>query len=703
MRVSNRKHESASSFAKSALLCILGLLCGTAQVRAASPAIGDLEEQLIRAAYAKVGIYQLATEDDTDVGRDRLARLAARDPDAARRQFRIELRSVRTGPIVDILDRPYGEFVTRPSGDIPQVIPMGIKTNGERYFGVVAQWSRGQFATDDWGDLTVRDVLSRDRDWDIRKYTAYEVEVSFEGRSRRYRAMVVYHDPYASVEAPTIEYLDNIIGAGVLQAVWSDARPHLRQPKAQASNRIAGLIARDTADPDRGALERLFRATNFNSAGNCFVAYSGGACNAMTCGYPSSCQNTDSSPVSGRSNRFRMETLAACEPRQEPTIPGTFSSAEGVSTLLHINNAFGGGSHGMNATLNGHCSYNADCSRGCTSGGLPGFWENGPVVSSCHVAQPEMQKQDEFADSGSTVELRCARAVGVAWGLCDQCRCDQAVTMGLTIGGGGVGGSYTIAQINTNGFDKKTYIATFNCGKATKKRARKECKCGTSVAPKVSNHASVGTLAFDTICEDVPEGEFGYDTCEEAAAAEPDPTCDSCSTCNYNGVCEFGESSTCPDCAPATGCNYNFSCEPWRGENEWNCIDCLPSCIPCQGMTCGTDWLCGAAFCGNCFPGETCNSSNRCESTGVCDPCSNAFGNQCGWMWSSDCGRMADCGCPAPGETCVNGQCVYSGGGDPGDGLPDRWGCNCWGQTWDCTWSELISLWDAFCLEQGNQ
>lgn len=467
MRVSNRRHESASSFLRSALLCLVGLLYGATPVSAASSAIGDREEDLIRAAYAKVGVYQLATEDDTDAGRDRLARLAAGDPDAARRQFRIELLSVRTGPIVDILDRPYGEFVTRPSGDVPQVIPMGIKTNGESYFGVVAQWSRGQFATDDWGDLTVRDVLSRDRDWDIRKYTAYEVEVSFEGESRRYRAMVVHHDPYGSVEAPTIEYLDNFIGAQVLLAVWSDARPHLRQPRTRGSNRIAGLIADGAADRDSGALGRVFRETNFNSAGNCFAAYSGGACNAMTCGYPSSCQSTDSSSVRGGSNRFGLKTLDTCRVRQEAVGPGVFSSEEGVSTALHINNFAGGGSHGMNAVLNGHCAYNDNCSRSCTTGGIAGIWENGPVVSSCHVPQTTMEKSDDFANSTDTSRsLRCARAVGVAWGLCDQCRCDQAVTMGLKIEASGIGGSYSITQVNTNGFDSKKYIANFSCGPA---------------------------------------------------------------------------------------------------------------------------------------------------------------------------------------------------------------------------------------------
>ena len=55
--------------------------------------------------------------------------------------------------------------------------------------------------------------------------------------------------------------------------------------------------------------------------------------------------------------------------------------------------------------------------------------------------------------------------------------------------------------------------------------------------------------------------------------------------CNYNGVCNAGETaSTCIDCIPpqtsgslSTYCNYNGLCELQLGENSVNCQDCAPS------------------------------------------------------------------------------------------------------------------------------
>ncbi len=55
--------------------------------------------------------------------------------------------------------------------------------------------------------------------------------------------------------------------------------------------------------------------------------------------------------------------------------------------------------------------------------------------------------------------------------------------------------------------------------------------------------------------------------------------------CNYNGVCDVGETaSTCVDCIPpqtsgslSTYCNNNGYCEPQLGENSVNCGDCYSS------------------------------------------------------------------------------------------------------------------------------
>jgi hypothetical protein len=225
-----------------------------------------------------------------------------------------------------------------------------------------------------------------------------------------------------------------------------------------------------------------------------------------------------------------------------------------------------------------------------------------------------------------------------------------------------------------------------DCPAPRKKRARKPCKSMSS------------SKLFDVICEDLPEGEPGYDTCEEAIANEPDPICPG-PICD-NGVCEPGETvATCPsDCQPQ-GCNWNGACEPWRGETSLNCpFDCPEACTPCLGRVCGPDPSCGQQSCGTCPPGELCDPSGRCYNDNrICFPDNVPFG-ACGSFWSSNCQRYVTVDCQ-PGEACSFGTCTGGGGG----GLPDRPDCNCGGATWGCTQEELYRLWEAFCIEEGGQ
>jgi hypothetical protein len=79
---------------------------------------------------------------------------------------------------------------------------------------------------------------------------------------------------------------------------------------------------------------------------------------------------------------------------------------------------------------------------------------------------------------------------------------------------------------------------------------------------------------------------------------------------------------------------------------------CTPTTCVAQGKTCGSisDGCGGTLGCGSCPTGQTCTSSNVCQSTCTPTTCA-AQGKTCGSI-SNGCGGTLDCGtCPA-GQTC---------------------------------------------------
>ena len=66
-------------------------------------------------------------------------------------------------------------------------------------------------------------------------------------------------------------------------------------------------------------------------------------------------------------------------------------------------------------------------------------------------------------------------------------------------------------------------------------------------------------------------------------------TCSKQDECCGNNICDPGEDRVTCDEDCRMGCNLDYVCEPDKGENEGNCPDCAPLCVPqgCNGR-CGT-------------------------------------------------------------------------------------------------------------------
>src|SRR4030095_12737926 len=86
-------------------------------------------------------------------------------------------------------------------------------------------WSPGSYSTIADPEWTVGDLLRFEaaKHADIGTYTSYEVTVSLQGKSRQYRAMVLFHDLRSTTALGTPQFVDLIVDG--LHRVWTEARP----------------------------------------------------------------------------------------------------------------------------------------------------------------------------------------------------------------------------------------------------------------------------------------------------------------------------------------------------------------------------------------------------------------------------------------------------------------------------------------------
>ncbi|MFL6277788.1 MAG: hypothetical protein ACJ74G_21585 [Blastocatellia bacterium] len=193
------------------------------------------EETLVKMAYGKLSLYHRAA----NAKRAREARADYNPGDNI--QFR--LQDIHTGTIEEIYDRPWGEMVTKPTGDIVQVVPsIYTLNNGPESVFYEARWMTSTYtstALEDWEHTTVGEALQLIGAplADVGKYTSYEVTVHLAGRERTYRAMVLYHGPLQSVADAKVEILDNIVGPSGLNSAFREKRPPIRPSDTRTAPR----------------------------------------------------------------------------------------------------------------------------------------------------------------------------------------------------------------------------------------------------------------------------------------------------------------------------------------------------------------------------------------------------------------------------------------------------------------------------------
>ena len=195
---------------------------------------GAVQEKIVRETYRKLEIYNAAAQIFEN---ERI-----RQPFRSEASLKFELGDFRSGNVQEILNKPYAELVTLPSGAVVSLVRGGHSQNDgpqEATFG--ASWERGQYASVFDPVWTVADVFHFEaaRYYDITTYVGYRVTVRLNGRARSYRALALFRE--APDAAP--EFWDAVVNG--IGSVWEEKRPPYKAKNGILVETSASLIGLD--------------------------------------------------------------------------------------------------------------------------------------------------------------------------------------------------------------------------------------------------------------------------------------------------------------------------------------------------------------------------------------------------------------------------------------------------------------------------
>jgi hypothetical protein len=194
-------------------------------------------EKLVRETYRKLENYNAAAQ----IFQNEYTKKSLRS-DA---NLSFELSDFRSGNVSDILYKRYADLVTLPEGDIVSLTRGGHSLDGgPQEATYAAAWEPGRYASVFDPGWTIANVFHFEaaKYYDVKTYITYQVTVKLEGRSRTYRALVLFHESQDAYP----EFWDAIVtGVG---DVWKDKRPAYRSKTRETLSEAAGTTAFSTTD-----------------------------------------------------------------------------------------------------------------------------------------------------------------------------------------------------------------------------------------------------------------------------------------------------------------------------------------------------------------------------------------------------------------------------------------------------------------------
>ena len=392
------------------------------------------EGKLLRRAYGNLILYVRAGHGFNAAQKNR--------PYSAGDDLRFELQNLHTGPIDEILDRPYGSLVSKPSGYIVRIVPNQRRFEaGPEHLLYEASWVRGGYRhtlLEDWETSTVRDVLRLlgDQMDNVDKYTSYEVTVGLDGQQRTYRAMVFYHHGFQSTAEPRVEFADNIVGQSALTKAFYESRPPVRSSwllyartdkyreyaEASASRSVEAL---KSSEKERGPwpgdwqlADSELSATSDASTAEVRAPFCDKdleVCDPLSCDYPSCAEKPsigDGDVQTSSANCLAYNSW------------GIVASRARSSSLNHIF-----GNHNARDDLQRFCTYDASCNVLCQIEVRNFVIEEtlSLTTDGCHVVDGTVSLRDAGNGGISSQGATCTSVAGAAVKACLFCQCTVEV------------------------------------------------------------------------------------------------------------------------------------------------------------------------------------------------------------------------------------------------------------------------------------
>jgi len=204
----------------------------------AKPAEQTPQEKLIREVYEKLARMNRAARSGVTRKTDTVVR--------ADEGLSFELSDFKVGPIKDIQSIRAADLVSAPTGDVINLARVANTINQQNEtVSYKAEWGPGQYASIYEPEWTVANVMAfeADKNYDVGEYATYVVSVRLEGKSRTYRALALFHNPFRFHGALKPSFWDAVVGfGGTLTDVWKENKP-VTEEKEPEPDLAANLVA----------------------------------------------------------------------------------------------------------------------------------------------------------------------------------------------------------------------------------------------------------------------------------------------------------------------------------------------------------------------------------------------------------------------------------------------------------------------------
>jgi hypothetical protein len=402
------------------------------------------EENLLKLAYGRLALYVKAGHAFSAANKK--AVYSSDD------EIRFQLQNIRTGPIEEILDKSYGNLITKPTGYVVKTTPtMRSLGDGPKHVLYEAKWELSRYETtmlENWETDTVRELLRYlgERMSDVDKYTSYEVTISMDGRDRTYRAMALYHNGFQSNSVPNVEFGDHIVGQPILTQAFYENRPPVRShwfdyvktdrylKYADASAKRNGEASGnetigEVAWPGKWIRQSELSPTDAKASGVIPVTpcdSSAGICDPLSCDYPGCRDRTANLDIEIRPNSEVNPSNCLAY--------GSYSVRVKKNQSNTTNHIYG--NHSAHDSLQRFCDYDTSCNVVChiDDNQSLSLDEWGVTSDSCHMFGSSISVQDGTNGGTGAHGASCTTVVGAGVKSCFACLCTVQVSIvGITV------------------------------------------------------------------------------------------------------------------------------------------------------------------------------------------------------------------------------------------------------------------------------